>query len=55
MIKSYEGLSGRPQPVLIALVERLSAEIKTVIEGRVNPLRGALVLDLADITGEMVD
>ena len=55
MIKSFEGLSGRPQPVLLALVERLSGEIKTILEGRVNPLRGKLVLDLAEITGEMVD
>lgn len=55
MIKSYEGLSGRPQPVLIALVERLSAEIKALIETRVNPARGRLVLDLGEITAEMVD
>ena len=55
MIKSFESLSGRAQPVLLALVERLSAEIKTIIEGRVNPHRGRLVLALADITGEMVD
>ncbi|QAZ66538.1 PEP/pyruvate-binding domain-containing protein [Solidesulfovibrio carbinolicus] len=55
MIKSYEGLSGRPQPVLIALVERLSAEIKGLIETRVNPARGRLVLDLGEITAEMVD
>lgn len=55
MIKSFEGLSGRPQPVLLALVEGLSAEIKTVIEGRVNPLGGKLVLDMAEITSEMVD
>ncbi|HML55744.1 MAG TPA: PEP/pyruvate-binding domain-containing protein [Solidesulfovibrio magneticus] len=55
MIKSYEGLSGRPQPTLIALVERLSAEIKALIETRVNPARGRLVLDLGEITAEMVD
>jgi pyruvate,water dikinase len=55
MIKSFERLSGRPQPVLLALVERLSAEIKTVIDGRVNPHRGKPVLMLADVTGEMVD
>jgi len=55
MIKSFEGLSGKPQPVLLALVERLSAEIKTIIEGRVNPLGGKLVLDMAEIAGEMVD
>ncbi|EKO37715.1 MAG: phosphoenolpyruvate synthase/pyruvate phosphate dikinase [Solidesulfovibrio magneticus str. Maddingley MBC34] len=55
MIKSYEGLSGRPQPALIALVERLSAEIKALIETRVNPARGRLVLDLGEITAEMVD
>lgn len=55
MIKSFERLSGRPQPVLLALVERLSAEIKTVIEGRVNPHRGKPVVGLADVTAEMVD
>ena len=55
MIKSYEALSGRPQPVLIALVERLSAEIKGLIETRVNPARGRLVLGLDEITAEMVD
>ncbi|MHC1790090.1 PEP/pyruvate-binding domain-containing protein [Solidesulfovibrio sp.] len=55
MIKSFEGLSGRPQPVLLGLVEGLSTEIKTIIEGRVNPLGGKLVLDMAEITGEMVD
>ena len=55
MIKSFEGLSAKPQPVLLALVERLSAEIKTIIEGRVNPLGGKHVLDMAEITGEMVD
>ncbi|BAH76993.1 PEP/pyruvate-binding domain-containing protein [Solidesulfovibrio magneticus] len=55
MIKSYEGLSGRPQPVLLALVERLSAEIKALIETRVNPAGGRLVLDLGEITAEMVD
>lgn len=55
MIKSFERLAGRPQPVLLALVERLSAEIKTAIGGRVNPLRGKLILALSEITGEMVD
>ncbi len=55
MIHSFERLSGRAQPGLLALVERLSAEIKTVIGGRVNPHRGKPVLSLADITGEMVD
>ncbi|MGD9610148.1 MAG: PEP/pyruvate-binding domain-containing protein [Desulfovibrionaceae bacterium] len=55
MIKSFERLSGRPQPELVALVGRLSDEIKTAIGGRVNPHRGKLVLDLSEITGEMVD
>jgi pyruvate,water dikinase len=55
MIKSFERLSGRPQPVLLALVERLSTEIKAAIEGRVNPHRGKLILELSEITGEMVD
>ncbi len=55
MIRSFERLSGRPQPVLLALVERLSGEIKAAMEGRGNPHRGALVLALGDITGEMVD
>jgi pyruvate,water dikinase len=55
MIKSFEGLSGRPQPVLVALVERLSAEIKALIETRANPAGGRLVLDLGEITAEMVD
>ena len=55
MIKSFERLSGRAQPVLLALVERLSGEIKTAIAGRVNPYRGRLVIPMAEITGEMVD
>ncbi|MGE4536008.1 MAG: PEP/pyruvate-binding domain-containing protein [Desulfovibrio sp.] len=55
MIKSFERLSGKPQPTLLALVERLSSEIKTVIAGRVNPYRGRLVIPMAEITGDMVD
>jgi pyruvate,water dikinase len=55
MIKSFERLANRPQPVLLALVERLSAEIKGALECRVNPHRGKLILEMAEITGEMVD
>jgi pyruvate, water dikinase len=55
MIKSFERLSGRPLPALLTLVERLSGSVKEILDGRVNPYRGALVLDLAEITGEMVD
>jgi len=55
MIKSFERLSGRPQPVLLALVDRLSTEVKSAMEGRVNPHGGKLILTLAEITGGMVD
>jgi pyruvate,water dikinase len=55
LIKSFERLSGRAQPTLLALVERLSGAIKGDLDGRVNPHRGALALDLSEITGEMVD
>ncbi|HML60080.1 MAG TPA: PEP/pyruvate-binding domain-containing protein [Solidesulfovibrio sp.] len=55
MIKSFERLSGRPQPALLALVERLSSEIKTVIGGRVNPHRGKAVLMLSEVTADIVD
>ncbi len=55
MIKSFESLSGRPQPFLLDLVERLGAAIKEAIDGRINPLRGRLVLAMDEITGEMVD
>ncbi|EFL50220.1 pyruvate phosphate dikinase PEP/pyruvate-binding [Solidesulfovibrio fructosivorans JJ]] len=55
MIKSFERLSGKPQPGLLALVERLSSEIKTVIAGRVNPYRGKLVIPMTEVTGDMVD
>uniref|UniRef100_I2Q5Q3 Phosphoenolpyruvate synthase n=1 Tax=Desulfovibrio sp. U5L TaxID=596152 RepID=I2Q5Q3_9BACT len=55
MIKSFERLSNRPQPVLLDLVERLSAEIKAVAGGRHGQASGALVLGLSEITAGMVD
>nr|WP_300161568.1 PEP/pyruvate-binding domain-containing protein [Solidesulfovibrio sp.] len=55
MIRSFERLSARPQPVLLALVERLSAEIKGVLEGRAAPHLGKPVLRLSEVTAEMVD
>ena len=55
MIQSYARLSGRPQPELLALVERLSAAIRTAMACRATPHRESLVLDLSEITGDMAD
>ncbi len=55
MVKSFELLSGRPQPVLLDLIERLAAEIKEAVARRVNPLRGKLVLGMPEITADKVD
>lgn len=55
MIKSYERLSGSPQPALLALTERLSTAIRAAMACRTQPHRRSLVLDLGDLTGDMAD
>lgn len=55
MIKSFERLSGRPQPVLLSLVDHVAATIREAVDCRTRPPLESLVLDLADITGDMAD
>jgi len=55
MIKSYERLSGRPQPDLLAVTERLAATIRSALACRAQPDQERLVLDLAAITGDMAE
>jgi pyruvate,water dikinase len=55
MIRAFEGLSGRPCPILNARVEDIRAHIKQALGGRQDAQDAALVLPLTRIVGTMVD
>ncbi len=55
MIRAFEGLSGRPLPVLGALVEGIREEIKGIVSARRGTNGAPFVLPLSAVTAAMVD
>ncbi|QLA21171.1 PEP/pyruvate-binding domain-containing protein [Desulfolutivibrio sulfoxidireducens] len=55
MIRAFEGLSGRPRPVLNTLVEGIREEVKLALMARRDQENTSFALPLSKVTASMVD